>query len=213
MIAAGEITTIQYLSWNASTNEPELNDAGNHALSIVKDGVESPVTNSPASLSAGTNKIELTALETAGGTLIVGGVSSTPDVYIIPVMIITNQKSINAPLVIGYTAWDKTANAPKTGDDLNHTLYVAEGGVEALATSTPSEVNDVSLPGLYILLTTLAENGNRSMAVYGTSSTADVNILQQLYSPDPAAEPTFISRPEVVEVDTEIEVIEPCSLT
>jgi hypothetical protein len=212
MIPAGEIVSIHYLSWNTLTNEPEPNDAGNHAIAIVKDGVEIAASGTPVSLSAGENKITLTTSESDAKTLIVGGVSSTPNVVIIPVMILTNKITINQPLYIGYTAWDLINNVPKTGDVANHTLYLAQGGTEISPTNTPTEVNDLSLPGLYLLLTTAPENTDRSMALYGESSTPDINVLHQLYSPDPAVE--LVTRyelpQELILDDEEIIIYEGC---
>jgi hypothetical protein len=210
MIPAGQIVTVQYLAWNAADNEPELNDAANHAIAIVRDGVEIGASGTPQNLSAGMCSIELTVSESNGNILIVGGISLTSDVYIIPQMIITNKVSLNRALYIGYTAWDKSSNVPKTGDVSNHTLKLSQNGVEVVPTNSPSEVNALSLPGLYLLLTEASENIDRSMSLYGTSSTADINILPMSYSPDPISELKFITRPEVVEADTEIEVIEIC---
>jgi hypothetical protein len=122
--------------------------------------------------------------------------------------------TLNQALYIGYTAWDKSNNIPKTGDVLNHTLYLAKAGIEISPTNAPTEVNALSLPGLYLLLTTALENVEQSMALYGVSSTLDINILPTSYSPDPAVQ--LVTRyelpQELILEDSEIIILEDCEL-
>ncbi len=80
-------------------------------------------------------------------------------------------------ITIQYTAWDTSANAPKTGDAANHTLKVIKDGTAATPTNSPSEVDATNCPGVYKLALTAAEMGYNTVSVAGKSSTASVAII------------------------------------
>ncbi|MFB3432006.1 MAG: hypothetical protein ABL309_13900 [Phycisphaerales bacterium] len=78
--------------------------------------------------------------------------------------------------VMTYRAWDKSANAPKTGDAANHTIYIAADGVPTAVAASPVEVDATNFPGLYRITVAAGENIGTMMALGGVSSTADVDI-------------------------------------
>ncbi len=78
-----------------------------------------------------------------------------------------------ATRTITYTAWDTSANTPKTGDVGNHTIVVIADGVSAAADGTPAEVNN----GEYSLVLSAAEWAANTITVTGSSSTGSVVII------------------------------------
>lgn len=80
-------------------------------------------------------------------------------------------------LTLTYTAWDSSANAPKTGDVANHTIRLIRDGTEATPTNAPAEVDATNAKGEYRLTLTAGEMAVDFITVCGVSSTANVNII------------------------------------
>ena len=81
---------IVYTSWNISTNLPVSGDQANHSIYISKDGSAfSSVTNSPTNLGYGEYSLLLTATEMNSNFIKITGESTTSNVVIIPIIIIT----------------------------------------------------------------------------------------------------------------------------
>lgn len=204
---------IHYSAYNASTNVLEAGDVDsggvpNHTLKLFIDGVETVPTNSPEEIGAGEYRIQVTAAESNGAKFIcAAGVSSTTSIYIIPAMVITDLLVPGTAFIACYTAWDGANNAPKTGDDANHTLTVAQNNTSAGATNTPTEVNAATCPGLYKLSVTAVEANGTAVSIVGTSSTADINIMPTELNPFQEV-CTVVAQPlEIIEIET-LEVIE-----
>jgi len=89
MPAKGTAITIQYTAWDTDNNRGRTLDAANHTLRVVKDGVPAVVANGPTEVDAtnlpGLYSIILLTSENDGKMMSLHGVSSTPDVSILPV--------------------------------------------------------------------------------------------------------------------------------
>ena len=169
---------IHYSAWDAANNTGKAGDVANHTLKIIVDGVVSDPDNSPAEIVAGEYRLLLTAAESNGAKFIcLAGVSSTADVYIIPAMVITDLLVSGAAFVGCYTAWDTSANTPKTADAGNHTITIAQDNASAGATNSPSQVSAVNAPGLYKISVTAGEAAGKAVSILGVSSTGDINII------------------------------------
>lgn len=81
---------------------------------------------------------------------------------------------ISEAVTVTYTAWDTDAAEPKTGDAANHTIrYIADGVADSPA-ALPTEVE----LGEYSIVLAADENDGAMMAVVGSSSTANVEIIK-----------------------------------
>jgi hypothetical protein len=211
MIPKGVERTVHYLAWDTANNVIASGDAANHTLQVVRDGVLAAATNAPAALGI-LNKIVLTASEMDGNSVALAGVSSTPDIVIVPVIIITDATSEGIQIFIPFTVWDKAANAPKTGDLGNLSIFVAAEGVVAAVTNAPVEISAANAPGLYGILLSVAENAGIFMSVFGTSETTDVNVLPISYATDPGRFSASYQLPQFVLFENEeILIFEGCS--
>ena len=76
-----------------------------------------------------------------------------------------------------YIAWDTSANAPKSGDVANHTIYIVKDGTSGAASGTPGEVDATHAPGIYRLVLTALEMGGGCITIAGKSSTANISII------------------------------------
>lgn len=87
--------TISYIAWNSSTDIGQTGDATNHSIYLLQDGALNAATNIPSEVSAanspGLYKLVLTAAEMNYSSITVCGKSSTPNVYIKPYEILTDQ--------------------------------------------------------------------------------------------------------------------------
>lgn len=92
--------TVTYTAWDTSANTPKAGDAAHHTLRLIRDGVESTPINSPSEVDAtnakGEYKLTLTAAEMNVDFLTLCGVSSTANVSIIPVKIVTDDGDLAA---------------------------------------------------------------------------------------------------------------------
>jgi hypothetical protein len=185
VIPKGIAQEIHYLAWNTATNEPEPGDAANHTLQAITDGIINPAANGGANMGV-LNSALFTAAEMAGNSVALAGISSTPGVVIIPVIIITDAPSIGIPIFIPFTVWNKTTNGPELGDLANLSISFAADGVSgAIAGGSLVELSQADAPGLYGANLTVLQNAGVFMSVFGTSGTADVNVLPTSYSTDP----------------------------
>jgi hypothetical protein len=182
MILRAQAIWVHYQAWDAANNIGKSGDVANHTLQVVLDGVISPATNSPQAVGGDLYKVLLTTAEVDGLLITLGGVSSTSNIYIMPVHFITSDDTRGVVLKLQYTAWDTSANAPKTTDDANHTLNIATGSTTAGATNTPTELSAVDIPGVYSLELTEDETAEPIDSLYGTSSTDDVVIVPTIMS-------------------------------
>jgi len=80
----------------------------------------------------------------------------------------------NEAVTVTYTAWDTSANAPKTGDVANHTIRLLTDGVASTPAASPAEVER----GEYKIVIAAGENTGTMMAVIGESSTGSVVIVK-----------------------------------
>lgn len=80
----GQAVTITYGAFNTSTNLWVSNDQANHTLKIIADTTESTPSNAPVAKSNGKYTLSLTAGENSGLMMEVNGVSTTPNVIIVP---------------------------------------------------------------------------------------------------------------------------------
>ena len=183
MIRNNTAVYIHYSAYDTANSTGKTGDAGNHTLKLIIDGVVSAPTNSPAEIAAGEYRILLTAAESNGAKIItIAGVSSTPDVYIIPATIITDLLISGTAFIAPYTAWDTSANAPKTADAGNHTITIAQDGTSAGAINSPAEISAVNVPGLYKISATAGEATGKAVSIIGVS-TGNTNIIPTELAP------------------------------
>jgi len=81
---------------------------------------------------------------------------------------------INEVVIVTYTAWDTSANTPKTGDVANHTIKYIADGTEGTPAASPAEVGN----GEYSIAIAADENTGTMMAVTGESATANIEIVK-----------------------------------
>lgn len=186
-IAQGVDVWVPYKVWDSANKVWLAGDtpATNHALVVIKDGVLSAATNTPQEVGNGLYRVLLTATEVNGLFTSLGGVSSTADAYIIPVHMLADVNTRSVALTVQYTAWEISADAPKTGDEANHTINVAQANASAGASNSPTEVSALAMPGVYSILLDDDETDGPIDSVYGTSSTDDTVIMPTTFPPDP----------------------------
>lgn len=195
MIPKGEARVIHYLAWNTDTNEPEIGDAANHTLQAITDGVINPADNGGANLGV-LNAVLFTAAEMDGNSVALAGISATPNVVIIPVIMITDAPSIGIPIFIPFTVWDNLVNGPRLGDLGNLSMFFAADGVSgAIAGGSLVEVSQADAPGLYGAFLTDVQNVGVFMSVFGTSASANVNVLPTSYATDPGRSSSIFKLP------------------
>ncbi len=192
MIRKGVEQIVYYLAWDTAANAPKTGDVANHTLQVIKDGVRTAATNSPSEIDAtnapGLCAIILTATELNGNFVALGGVSSTADVIIIPVYILTDASSKGFSRTVVYQAYDTANNVGKTGDVGNHTLRVITDGASAAPSNAASEISAALVPGLCKVTLTNAEMNGFAVSLGGKSSTADVEIIPLYMATDTEAD-------------------------
>lgn len=80
-------------------------------------------------------------------------------------------------VTLTYYAFDTSANAYKTGDAANHTLYWTKDGTPTLATNAGAEVDATHKPGEYKCVMTAAEATCQVGTLGGKSSTANIILI------------------------------------
>ena len=108
---------VHYTAWDTANNVGKTGDVANHTIKVTKDGVEAAATNSPAELSNGVYKITLTAAEMNGSFISVYGSSSTSDIVIIPIHMVTQDPPVIKNMALSnfeFFMVDTNGN-PKTG--------------------------------------------------------------------------------------------------
>lgn len=83
---------------------------------------------------------------------------------------------------VTYIAWDRSANAPKTGDVANHTLRWIKNGTSGAPSNAASEVDATNAPGVYKITLTAAEWQTLQGTLAGVSSTSGVSIIPQQFT-------------------------------
>jgi hypothetical protein len=83
----------------------------------------------------------------------------------------------NKPMIVNYTAWNKTTNTGKTGDASNHELYIAKNGTFSEVNNSPEEVSSAQCPGIYRIYLESWETNADFFTLCGTSSTQDIVII------------------------------------
>jgi hypothetical protein len=155
--------TITYTAWNTSTNIGQTGDVANHTLRIIKDGTAAAPTNTPTEVDAtncpGEYKLTLTTTETTADTVKLAGKSSTANVVIIPVSLVTEHGSL-----------------PQTPFNTNGGLPVVDSNL-ALKVGSYATGQD---PATYILTTPankLATDASGRVTVAGYASGQDPATL------------------------------------
>ena len=91
MADRGISITVPYVAWDTNANAGRTGDVANHTLRMLRDGVLTALTNAPTEGSAaflpGAYQVVLTAAEADAAIIMLGGVSSTGNVSIMPVTI------------------------------------------------------------------------------------------------------------------------------
>ena len=92
--------TVQYVAWNTATNQGETGDVGNHTLTAVGDGTLFSPLGAPAEVNAvllpGVYKLAMGASEMNHDCITLGGTSTTPNVVIIPLTMMTDGGNLDA---------------------------------------------------------------------------------------------------------------------
>ena len=95
MALKNQALTVCYVAWNTSTNAGQTGDSANHQLRLIQDGSEGSPTNGPSQVNAaaapGIYSIALTAADINYNCVVLCGVSTTSNVVIIPLTIITER--------------------------------------------------------------------------------------------------------------------------
>ncbi len=91
MAIRGVALTVTYTAWDTVAGAPKPGDASNHTLKVTKDGTTATASNSPTEITgySGEYKVTLTSTEMTADFVLLGGLSSTTGVIIIPVKITT----------------------------------------------------------------------------------------------------------------------------
>ena len=97
--------------------------------------------------------------------------------------------TINEDVEIYYFAKNLLTGGGKTGDHANHTLRLSRDSVLSAFTvaPTPVEVSNSFFKGLYAVTVPAIDNDSVSMALGGTSSTANVEIVPTVWTNDEAS--------------------------
>lgn len=190
MIRNGIGFWFHYNAYNGVTNKGESGDVANHHLKFVIDGVETAPNNTPEAIALDEYRIFVDPAESNGAKLIrLGGISDTPDVYIISADVITDLLIPGTPFVGCYTAWDGDTNAPKLADAGNHSMFIAQDNTVSAAPGQ-SEVNASTLPGTYKVAGTGPQSDGNAVSIIG-ESTGNTNVIPTEIAPyneDQAAE-------------------------
>jgi hypothetical protein len=174
---------VHYNAYNSTTNKGVTGDVLNHHLKFVIDGVETEPINTPEAVRFDEYRIFVTPEESLDAKFIrVGGISDTPDVYIISTDIITNLLKPGEPFVGCYTTWDEVNNIPMLGDAGNHSMFIAQDDTDSAAPGQ-SEVNAITLPGTYKVSATGVQSNGREVSIIGSSSNPNAGIISTELSP------------------------------
>lgn len=131
MALKNQAITVCYVAWNTSTQAGQTGDSANHTLKLVQDGAEANPTNAPAQVDAtnapGTYSLALTAGDMNFNCVCLCGKSSTANVVIIPLVIVTESG------VLPHTACTTNASLLTSGTGTDQ-LSVTSGKVLLQAT-------------------------------------------------------------------------------
>jgi hypothetical protein len=105
MASRAQSVVLYYTAWNTSASDWQTGDAGNHTLRLLVDGVLTTPTNSPSEPSStylrGIYSLTLSSAEATTNTVLLGGISGTSDVKLIPIVATFEQLPTAAPATSG----------------------------------------------------------------------------------------------------------------
>jgi hypothetical protein len=88
MSVSGAALTVTYMAWDGSAGAGKTGDAANHTLRLVRDGVETTPSGTPAEVDAanapGIYRLALTGAENTGTGMALVGKSATAGVVVVP---------------------------------------------------------------------------------------------------------------------------------
>jgi hypothetical protein len=149
MALKNQAITVAYTAWNCSTNAPQTGDAGNHTLKLVQDGTEAAPTNAPSEVDPvncpGVYRLALTAGDMNFNAVTICGRSSTANVIVIPMTIVTERGVLPTAAPAGAGGFLTVGTGPgqvtPSGGGVNVTQV---GGVAASpATTVPADVQTI----------------------------------------------------------------------
>lgn len=121
-----------YTAWDTSSQSGATGDAGNHTLRLIRDGVPAVPTNAPVEVDAvfvkGSYSLLVTAAEMTVDSITLGGVSSTPNVSIIPQTITTEGGVLTEVEAETDLIQAQTDKLTFTGSLVNATVQASGGG-------------------------------------------------------------------------------------
>jgi hypothetical protein len=150
MAIKGQSITVSYTAWDTANGAPKTGDVANHTIYIIKDGTAGAATNSPSEVDAtncpGEYKITLTAAEMTASTVVVCGESSTSDIQIIPVKIVTELGTLATLDTVADAIKAVTDNLPNSGAlsslAQETTLTAVKGGGWSASNDTLEHIRD-----------------------------------------------------------------------
>jgi len=100
MAIYGEALTLHYVAWDTNLNAGKTGDADNHTIYLVRDGTAVAATGTPTEVDAtnapGLYSLPVSAAEMQVNCMTLAGKSSTSNVEIIPVTVLTERGKLDA---------------------------------------------------------------------------------------------------------------------
>lgn len=136
--------TLQYVAWDNSSNTGKTGDGANHTLRYVADGVEGTpaapnITEVDPTNLPGVYKATLAADENIGDFMLLGGVSSTANVVIIPVQWANDDATISS------RASQTSVDALPTATDVRIEMDTSSTKLANLDTTVSSRASQTSV--------------------------------------------------------------------
>lgn len=130
MALKGKTLTVTFTVWDTDNQVPKTGDAANLTMRVIKDGVPAAATNTPSENENGEYSLELTADEMDANYVTVEGSSSTANVVVFPVHIVTEQNYLTK-------LFDRLGSFTGSGDN------TVLGFLKALASKTANLPSDI----------------------------------------------------------------------
>lgn len=166
MALKNQAITVCYVAWNTSTNAGATGDSANHTLKLVQDGTEAAPTNSPAQVDAtnapGVYSLALTAGDMNFNCVVLCGKSSTSNVVIIPLVIVTERGNLDA--AVSSRLPTSSYTAPPTAAQNATAVWTDTTAGDFATTSSPGKILVTQLGGSFT---------TTSSSVYSTASLAN----------------------------------------
>lgn len=184
-MARGQQITIEVFVVDVSTRLGIAGDTANLHLFLVRDGVIDTSELTPSEVNAtyrqGVYEVTLTAEQHGASytNFMVAGYSDTANTIVIPTEI--SYAQIGTGFVAHYFAVNLGTNTMEPGDAANHTLYFQQDDGSSSAAGPTTEIDSVRVPGCYRVTFTNANAACSVLSFGGTSSTADVQIVNRQY--------------------------------